>query len=152
LAVVVAVVDAAANTDSGRVVRAHDTGRLKETKGVTLLDNTDAAANALDGFRSGKYGVLITTDADVSALWDMRGLVGTVINYDFPKHMGLYRNRASYVGHVGCKEAAVVSLFSPSKANVALSPEFVGMLKDQGHPVPDTLSQIAQMMAVRTKA
>lgn len=45
--------------------------------------------------------MLITTDKDVSALWDMRGLVGTIINYDFPKHMGLYHNRASYIGNKG---------------------------------------------------
>ena len=93
---------------------------------------------------------LITNDSDSAVLWDTRNAITTVINYDFPKHLGIYTNRASLIGVTAPKgqerTCEVVSVFTPSQANVAQAPHLVKYLRQQNQEVPETLQEIASLV------
>lgn len=130
------------------VSRIRGKGRMTEAKGVALLDTSDGNTSGVDGFKSGKYQVLVSTDSDVSNLWDSRHLISTVVNYDFPAHLGLYTNRAGYMGYCGdaARKCEVISIFTPSKANLLQAPHLVQFLKENGEEVPDDLQDIANLV------
>ena len=129
------------------VIRSRGKGRLAETKGVVLLNNKETDV-AVDGFKSGKYNLLVTTDADLTHLWELRGIITTVVNYDLPKDMKMFRHRARFAANKRAEGVrTVVSLFTPSVRDVALAPELAdyilnGPSKDE---LPPTFLQIADM-------
>jgi hypothetical protein len=52
-------------------------GRVVESKGVVLLNKKDTES-AMEGFKSGKFNILVTTEADLSVLWEMRKMISMV--------------------------------------------------------------------------
>jgi ATP-dependent RNA helicase RhlE len=60
---------------------------------------------ALDGFKSGRYRILVATDIASRGIDVTR--IETVINYDLPDDVGNYVHRIGRTGRAGCKGHAI---------------------------------------------
>jgi len=67
---------------------------------------------ALDGFKSGKYRVLVATDVAARGL-DVKG-IELVVNYDLPEHAEDYVHRIGRTGRAG-EEGRAISIASPDQ-------------------------------------
>ncbi|MDF1497301.1 MAG: DEAD/DEAH box helicase [Patescibacteria group bacterium] len=67
---------------------------------------------ALDGFKSGKYRVLVATDIAARGL-DVKG-IELVVNYDLPEHAEDYVHRIGRTGRAG-EEGRAISIASPDQ-------------------------------------
>lgn len=76
--------------------------------------STSARKDAIDGFRKGRYPVLIATDVAARGI-DVPELA-LVVNYDFPRDGDTYIHRAGRTGRAG-KKGAVVSFVTPADHN-----------------------------------
>jgi ATP-dependent RNA helicase RhlE len=82
---------------------------------------------ALEGFKSGRQGVLVATD--VAARGIDIAAVSHVINYDVPQHAEDYVHRIGRTGRAG-EAGDALMLVTPQEAN-----ELVAIEKRVGHPI-----------------
>ena len=84
-------------------------GAKKITQGIRMLSHTVAEIHsnkslnqrreALDGFRNGKYRILVATDIAARGI-DVKG-IELVLNYDLPQHPENYVHRIGRTGRIG---------------------------------------------------
>jgi ATP-dependent RNA helicase RhlE len=94
----------------------------KITRGLKKIAHTAAEIHsdrslaqrreALDGFKSGKYRVLVATDIAARGL-DVKG-IELVVNYDLPEHAEDYVHRIGRTGRAGA-EGRAISIASPDQ-------------------------------------
>jgi len=91
---------------------------------------------ALEGFRSGRYGVLVATDVASRGI-DVQG-VTHVINYDLPNNIEAYTHRIGRTGRAG-KEGLATSLLSNEDTEIMY--DLKQMLSNSGNAIPQELAK-----------
>ncbi len=99
-------------------------GARKITQGIRTLGHTVAEIHsnrslnqrreALDGFRNGKYRILVATDIAARGI-DVKG-IELVLNYDLPQHPENYVHRIGRTGRIGGAGHAI-SFATPDQKN-----------------------------------
>ncbi len=101
-------------------------GARKITQGIRTLGHTVAEIHsnrslnqrreALDGFRNGKYRILVATDIAARGI-DVKG-IELVLNYDLPQHPENYVHRIGRTGRVGGAGHAISFATPDQKSDV----------------------------------
>ncbi|CEO97006.1 RNA helicase [Plasmodiophora brassicae] len=107
--------------------------RVTVMHGGKVQDQREAS---LDGFKSGRYDVLVATDVAGRGI-DVEG-VTHVINYDAPKNTEIYLHRVGRTGRAG-KQGRATTFLTSSDAD--LFPGLRKILVDSGARVPHELAQ-----------
>ena len=95
--------------------------------GVAILHSNRTQAQrtaALDGFKSGKYGIMIATDIAARGL-DVAD-VSHVINYDVPQHPDDYVHRVGRTGRASAQGDAFMLACPDEAGDVAAIEKFIG--------------------------
>eukprot|EP01092_Planopodium_desertum_P011801 TRINITY_DN5431_c0_g2_i3.p1 TRINITY_DN5431_c0_g2~~TRINITY_DN5431_c0_g2_i3.p1 ORF type:complete len:155 (-),score=7.11 TRINITY_DN5431_c0_g2_i3:70-465(-) len=94
----------------------------------------DARINALEGFRNGKFPLLVATDVAARGL-DIPD-VEYVLNFTFPLTIEDYVHRIGRTGRAGKKGIAHTFFTKEEKSKAG---ELVNVLREAGQPVPEAL-------------
>ncbi len=102
--------------------------KLKRTGVVAVALHSDRTQNqrqhALDGFRSGKYQVMVATDIAARGI-DVQG-ISHVINYDVPTHAEDYVHRIGRTGRAEATGDAITFVSSEEQKYLREVGKFIG--------------------------
>lgn len=98
--------------------------------------------DALDGFKNGKYRLLVATDIAARGI-DVRG-IELVVNYDLPMHAEDYVHRVGRTGRAG-NIGKAISFVMPDQQRELRAIERLMRLKIRTTPLPDLPPERAQI-------
>ncbi len=122
-----------ANTRSGCEVVARFVEQMSSVRAIVMHagKSQDIRESNLEGFKSGRFGVMIATDV-VGRGIDIKG-VKHVINYEMPEEMEKYTHRIGRTGRAGEKGTAW-SLTTPNDSDIF--PALRKLLQQAGADIP----------------